>query len=326
MRGGVSFLPFTLLSREVVSRPGAELEVLLLRFALPAGGASSLGLEQPTTHVKVRYSGAAWLPRARTFSLVSAADERGSFAIAVKIRPGGRASPMLAALRPGLDAAHFAHTLTKRLAAPLDGAGARGARLALVVFGIGATEVLLTARRALRAGQRVTLLAAARSAADLLFLKELCAAAAEAAAASAAAAAPAAAAGAASEGEAGPPMRLRLLLSREEPPVALLSELDALCGGGGVVGGGVVGGGDGGGSGGGGGGSPGAAARCGVTVARGRVDAASVRAAFGGAEWRDAAALCVGTKAQAREAYALLASEAGVTRRLLGAPIPWAFW
>ena len=97
-------------------------------------------------------------------------------------------------------------------------------------------------------------------------------------------------------------MQLRLLLSREEPPAALLGELDTLCGG-----------------------APGAAARCGVAAARGRIDAASVCAAFPSAEWRGAAALCVGTKAQAREAYALLAAS-GVTRRLLGRPVLWNCW
>ena len=292
MRAGLSFSAFPLLSRELVSRPGAECAVLLLRFALPGGAA--LGVSQPCTHVKFRLDGL--LPRARTFSLVSAAHERGAFAIAVKVRPGGRASPRLAALRPGVDSAHFARTLTKRLAAPLGGADARGARLALVVFGIGVTEVLLTAREALRAGQRVGLLVAARAAADLLFVRELCEAAAEAAAGADADAA-AHTVAAAGAGAALPPMRLRFLLSREEPPAALVAELDDICGG------------------------PGAAARCGVSVARGRVDAASVAETFGGGAWRGAASLCVGTKAQAREAYALLAAEAGAVRRLLGRPM-----
>ena len=248
------------------------------------------------------------MPRARTFSLVSPAHERGAFAIAVKVRPGGRASPRLAALRPGVDSAFFARTLTKRLAAPLGGVGARGARLALIVFGIGVTEVLLTAREALHAGQRVALLVAARAAADLVFVRELCEVAAEAAAAAAAAEADADGAGAGAGGgasaSAGPPiMQLRFLLSREAPPAALIAEFDLQCGGG-----------------------AGAAARCGVSAARGRVDAARVAEAFGGGAWRGAAALCVGTKAQAREAYALLAAEAGVTRRLLGRPVVWGCW
>jgi len=283
MRAGLSFSAFPLLSRELVSRPGAECAVLLLRFALPGGAA--LGVSQPCTHVKFRLDGL--LPRARTFSLVSAAHERGAFAIAVKVRPGGRASPRLAALRPGVDSALFARTLTKRLAAPLGGADARGARLALIVFGVGVTEVLLTAREALRAGQRVGLLVAARAAADLLFVRELCEAAAEAAASAVADAA----------AGAGAALQLRFLLSREEPSAALVAELDDICGG------------------------PGAAARCGVSVARGRVNAASVAETFGGGKWRGAATLCVGTKAQAREAYALLAAEAGAVRRLLGRPM-----
>ena len=299
MRAGLSFSAFPLLSRELVSRPGAECAVLLLRFGLPGGAA--LGVSQPCTHVKFRLDGL--LPRARTFSLVSAAHERGAFAIAVKVRPGGRASPRLAALRPGVDSALFARTLTKRLAAPLGGADARGARLALVVFGIGVTEVLLTAREALRAGQRVGLLVAARAAVDLLFVRELCEAAAEAAAgadadaAGADADAAAQTVAAAGAGAAPPPMRLRFLLSREEPPAALVAELDDICGG------------------------PGAAARCGVSVARGRVDAASIAETFGGGAWRGAATLCVGTKAQAREAYTLLAAEAGAVRRLVGRPM-----
>ena len=291
MRGGISFAPFPLLSREVVSRSGAEFEVLLLRFGLDAG--ASLGFSQPTTHVKVRIEGSL-LPRARTFSLVSDAGERGSFSICIKVRPAGRLTPWLAALRPGTDSARFARTLTKRLNFPIDedGDGARGRRLSIVVFGIGVTEVLLTVRRALRAGQIVSLLFAARRSADLVFVRELCEAASSfggnAIAGAGAECAPDIA-----------PLRLRFLLSREEPPPAFLAELDDLCGG--------------------------SAADCGVIAARGRIDAATVGEAFESAEWADAAALAVGTKRQARDAYALLAA-AGVTKRLLGKPIVWGCW
>jgi len=287
MRGGLSFRPFPLLAREVISRAGAQHEVVLLRFGLPQD--APLGVAQPTAHVKARLPGS----RARTYSIVSPAAARGYFCIAVKVRPPpeGTLSPLLAALAPGRDAALFARTLTKRLAAPLDGAAAAGRRLAVAVFGIGAAEAVHTVRCALRAGQTVALLVAARAAADLVFVRELCEAAAEAAEAAAAAAAGGAAA--------PPPLRLRFLLSREPPPAALQQELDALCGG--------------------------AAARCGVSVEQGRIDAAAVAAAVGAPEWADAAALAVGTKQQAREAYALLAA-AGVRRRLLGRPILWGCW
>ena len=84
--------------------------------------------------------------------------------------------------------ARFARTLTKRLAAPLDGPSALGARLALIAFGIGVVEVVYTARTALAAGQRVSLLVAVQRASDAVLLPELCEAAAAAAAAASAAA------------------------------------------------------------------------------------------------------------------------------------------
>ena len=283
MRGGFSFRPFPLLKREVISRPGASYDVVLLTFGLPRDDAA-LGVSQPTTHVKARLPGS----RGRTYSIVSPASARGHFCISVKVRPPpeGALSPRLAALEPG-DVALFARTLTKRLAAPLDGTPAAGRRLAVAVFGIGVAEAVITVRRALRAGQAVALLVAARASADLVFVRELCEAAAEAAAAAAAAAG------------APPPLRLRFLLSREPPPAAFSRELDELCGG--------------------------AAAACGVSAEQGRIDAASVAAAVGAPEWRDAAALAVGTKQQAREAYALLAA-AGVRRKLLGKPVLWGCW
>ena len=187
--------------------------------------------------------------------------------------------------------ARFARTLTKRLAAPLDGPSALGARLALIAFGIGVVEVVYTARTALAAGQRVSLLVAVQRASDAVLLPELCEAAA-AAAAAASAAAP----------RCDPPFQVALLLSREAPSEELQLELDGLCGGG-----------------------AGAARGCGVSVARGLVDQGRIGAAFGGADWGGGMAPAVGSRAQTREAYALLEA-VGVLRRLLGLPILWGCW
>ena len=97
MRGGLSFRPFPLLSRDVISRPGATNEVVLLKFGLPHD--APLGASQPTAHVKARLPGS----RARTYSIVSPASARGYFCISVKVRPPpeGALSPRLAALAPG---------------------------------------------------------------------------------------------------------------------------------------------------------------------------------------------------------------------------------
>ena len=279
MHGGISFSPFPLLSRECISRPGAEHSVWRLRFSCPC----PLGLEQPTTHVKCRAPGA--LLRARTYSLTSEADADSFFEICVKLLPGGRVSPHLAALGVG-DSAHFTHTLTRRLAAPLHGADARGRHLALISFGIGVTELLLTARRAAHAGQAVSLLCAVRASADALFLRELCGLAADAEGRSA---------------KAGGSFELHLLVSREEPSEELRADVaEALAAGG-------------------------AAAAARVCLRRGRVDEWEVARVFGDARWATAAALAVGSKVQAREAYALL-RRVGVTQRLVGKAILWGFW
>jgi NAD(P)H-flavin reductase len=150
MRGGVVFRPYELQARELLSLPGADYEVVLLRFALrpEEGGARGvLGLSQPTTHVKVRVPGAL-LPRARTYSLVSDEDAVGYFAIAVKVLPGGRVSPYLCALPIG-GTASFTHTLRRRLARPID---VPGRALVVVAFGIGIAECVRLVRRAADAG------------------------------------------------------------------------------------------------------------------------------------------------------------------------------
>jgi NAD(P)H-flavin reductase len=174
MRGGVVFRPYELQARELLSLPGADYEVVLLRFALrpEEGGARGvLGLSQPTTHVKVRVPGAL-LPRARTYSLVSDEDAVGYFAIAVKVLPGGRVSPYLCALPIG-GTASFTHTLRRRLARPID---VPGRALVVVAFGIGIAECVRLVRRAADAGQHVAVVYAVRTARDPVFLPELCAA------------------------------------------------------------------------------------------------------------------------------------------------------
>ena len=271
MRGGVSFTPCPLLSRAVVSHRDAESEVLRLRFALPAGAV--LGHSQPTTHVKVRYP-VGLLPRARTFSITSPEEAVGYFEIVVKVHPSGRVSPFLAALRPG-EVAHFALTLTKRLAAPLDGPLARGCHLALIAFGVGAAELVLTAPRAAAAGQTVRVLLAVRTSRDAVLLPELFQASALAKGA----------------------LSVIVAISREEPSAELLARA-----------------------------AEASAAGADVSLVCGRVDAASVAKAFPRASWASAAALCVGTRAQARAAYALLRDESDVHQRLLGRPVIWGCW
>eukprot|EP00004_Rigifila_ramosa_P016073 TRINITY_DN3778_c0_g1_i1.p1 TRINITY_DN3778_c0_g1~~TRINITY_DN3778_c0_g1_i1.p1 ORF type:complete len:293 (-),score=46.41 TRINITY_DN3778_c0_g1_i1:12-851(-) len=176
MRSGILFEPFLLVAREVISQEGAEFVVVRLRFALPDPRAT-LGLTQPTTHVKVRIP-TSLLPRARTFSITSPADAVGYFEICAKVHPGGRVTPWLAAL-PLNSPVRVAATLTKQLLAPLDAPGVAGARLGLIVFGIGVAEVVLTARQALLAGQIVSLVYAMRHSADAVLLAELRAIAAE---------------------------------------------------------------------------------------------------------------------------------------------------
>ena len=56
-----------------------------------------------------------------------------------------------------------------------------------------------------------------------------------------------------------------------------------------------------------------------------RMDEREVARVFGDARWASAAALAVGSKVQAREAYALLRG-VGVTQRLVGKAILWGFW
>lgn len=210
MQGGINFRPFRLIERNTISLPGAEFSVVLLRFALPRGRDSTewptLGLSQPTTHVKVRLPG-AWI-RARTFSIVSPADSPGYFSIAVKVHPDGRLSPWLASTPLGTPV-YIAHTLTKRLAVPLT---LPGRSLIAVSFGIGVAELVVTVRRAVESGQHVAVAAAFRYSADVVFLSELC--------------------NIVQSSRASPSMgslTLHVLLSREEPSDALRSVVLSIC-------------------------------------------------------------------------------------------------
>ena len=282
----MSFLPFRLVERKTLTSPGAECPVVLLSFALPPlpdGSPATLGLSQPTTHVKIRVPG-SWF-RARTFSIVSPADLPGVFSVAAKVHSDGRLTPWLASIPLGT-AVSVTHTLTKRLASPLD--NAPGHRLVLVSFGIGIAELVETARRAVHGGQQVAVVAAFRTSADVVFLRELCNVSLEA-------------------GHYGASLTLHILLSREEPSEALRACVASTR---------VV---------------------SGFELRRGRVDRASLERLLthaseecrggpsAGNDWAHAAALAVGSKAQAREAYALLEGM-GVTRKLLGRPIVWGCW
>jgi len=279
MERWLKFRPYPLEARRTISLPGARYEVVLLRFRGP------LGLTQPTTHVKVRVPD-TWLPIARTYSVVSPADADGYFEIAVKVLPGGRASPFLQALPLGAPAL-FARTHTKRLLAPLD---VPGRHLALVAFGIGVAECVLTARRAAAAGQHVGLVYALATSLDAVYLEELAALAAEYPP------------GADDAGQWGC-FALTVLVSREEPADVLRALVakaaEAGCG------------------------RPPA-----LHLRRGRVDAASLADAFGAPAWQDAAragrcaAMVVGSRAQRRSTSALL-SALGLSQPLLGAPILW---
>lgn len=288
MRGGINFTPFKLLSREVISKPDAEFAVIRLKFALP-DEKSVLGLEQPTTHVKIRIpknengGGYGFMPRARTFSLISPADVTGYFEIAVKVHPGGRVSPFLNQLAIG-EEAMFAHTLTKRLAAPLEKPDAQGRYLAIVVFGIGSTEILLMAKRALLAGQNVSVLFAVKTSKDVVFLKEF----AEMALLR------------------GPgKFKLTILVSREEPSASLVAELDSL-----LVPGAA---------------RSQVSTRKGRVDAQTIALAFRIEEWTKALANDTVACLAVGSKPQIRESYRLL-KEVGIRKRLLGRPIAWGFW
>ena len=298
MRGGVAFRPYALLSREVISQPGASHEVVLLRFAVDGayepGGARRLGFTQPTVHVKVRVP-AGRLPRARTFSLVSDADADGFFAIAVKVIPGGRVSPYLRDLPVGAPAL-FSRTMTKRLARPLDDAPV-GAALVAVAFGIGVAECVLTVRRAVQGGQRVLLIYAVRTSVDTVFLEALCALAAQHPP-------PPSSPTTADDYQvqAAGSFELCVLVSREEPSDALRAQLGAAS-------------------------KAGAAAR----ALRGRVEPDVLAGLLAGPAWSSArtanldAVFAIGSRAQQRAAYHMLA-HLGFRHRLLGPPLPWGCW
>ncbi|KAI9022018.1 hypothetical protein DFJ74DRAFT_671377 [Hyaloraphidium curvatum] len=163
LRPGIAFRPFPVVSVETVSAPGASPPVVRITFALESEDAE-LGFEQPYTHVKIRRPD-SWF-RSRTYSIVTPANTKGSFAVCVKVYPGGTMSGYLASLRPG-DVAYIARTRTKTLRTD------PGARVALVAFGIGAAEMPLTAQRVLEAGGNVLLILANRTRSDAwLFSKE----------------------------------------------------------------------------------------------------------------------------------------------------------
>ena len=301
MQGGINFRPFQLVERDLING-NADFPVFLLRFALPRlpdGSARSLGLSQPTTHVKIRLPG-HWL-RARTFSIVSDGDSPGGFSVAVKVHAGGRVPPWLASAPLGTDV-YISHTLTKRLAAPLDGPDALGAKMVVITFGIGVAEVVHTVRRAVAAGQTVALLVAFRTCADVVFLRDLCETVVLASA----------------SGGSGS-LVLHVCVSRELPSAALESSISLALAG-----------------------APASVAsqvelaqgRINETSVRNLIAHASRVAklpmdgaadSVKGAAWSDSAVLAVGSKAQIRAAYALLGA-LGLERRLLGRPILWRCW
>jgi len=278
MERWLKFRPYPLEARRTISLPGARYEVVLLRFR------GLLGLTQPTTHVKVRVPD-TWLPLARTYSVVSPADADGYFEIAVKVLPGGRASPFLQALPLGANGL-FARTHTKQLLAPLD---VPGRHLALVAFGIGVTECVLTARRAAAAGQHVGLVYALATSLDAVYLEELAALAAEYPPG----------ADAAGQGS----FALTVLVSREEPADVLRTLVAKAV-------------------------ESGRGPAAALHLRRGRVDTASLADAFGAPAWRDAtragycAVMVVGNRSQRRSTSAQL-SALGLSQPLLGAPILW---
>jgi len=122
----------------------------------------SLGFGQPLTHIKIRRKD-SWF-RSRTYSLISPPDSKGYFEILVKIYKGGCCCEYLHSLHPG-DKVYIAKTLTKRLSLA-DNVG-------LLAFGIGITEMVLTARMLLEKKSNVKLLYFNRFPRDILFRKEL---------------------------------------------------------------------------------------------------------------------------------------------------------
>lgn len=182
--------------------------------------------------------------------------------------------------------------------APFDGPDAAGRSLVLVAFGVGIADLVWAARRAADAGQRVALLYAVRTAADVILLPELVQLAREyapvplpiAGAGSVALLsdagleeAPCRPAGAGARGS----VELHIVSSRADPPADVLR-----------------------------------AARiegptpANLTLSRGRVDAETVAGILQGWVPSDTAVLSVGSKLQQRDAYRVL-GDLGYDRVLL---------
>ena len=137
-----------------------------LTFALP-DPQDCLGFGAPTTHIKIRRPNSCIL--SKTYSLTSPPTDRGRFQITVKVYRGGNCSGYLAGLNVG-DCAHVSRTMTKTMRV---GARDPPVNVGLIAFGIGITEMLVTAEDLLRAGHSVTLLYANRHSRDILFEDEL---------------------------------------------------------------------------------------------------------------------------------------------------------
>ncbi|KAJ3369926.1 Cytochrome b5 reductase 4 [Kappamyces sp. JEL0680] len=148
MRGGILFQPFQVSSVSCLLQAEADdeySEVLEIVFALPHDG--SLGFGQPGTHIKIRRPDS--LVRARTYSLTSPAAQKGYFSVVVKVYRGGQMSQNYLGRLVAGDTMYVAKTLTKPT---LD-----ASKVGLVCFGIGITEMVLTAEELLRQGRQVIL-------------------------------------------------------------------------------------------------------------------------------------------------------------------------
>ncbi|CAK4084677.1 unnamed protein product [Aphanomyces euteiches] len=165
MQRGLGFLPYALVEKTVlVDGDGMDpyKSIVQLTFSLGSPEAT-LGVGQPCTHLRIRLPD-SWV-LSKSYSIVSRPDERGVFRVVIKVYRGGLMSEYFDRLAIN-DSIYASKSLTKVLKP--------ASHVGLIAFGIGITEMPVTAETLLAQGsQQVTLIHCIRYEREALFTADI---------------------------------------------------------------------------------------------------------------------------------------------------------
>ncbi|KAH9102092.1 hypothetical protein LEN26_013544 [Aphanomyces euteiches] len=164
MKSYFNFMPFALVDKKVLMEgepTDPYKSVIQLTFSLGSPDAT-LGFGQPDLHLFIRQPNSKYM--AKWYSIVSRPDERGVFRVVIKVYRGGLMSEYLdgLAINDSIYASKsFAMTMVP------------STQVGLIAFGIGITEMLVTAETLLAKGSDVTLIHCIRYEREKLFTADI---------------------------------------------------------------------------------------------------------------------------------------------------------